>query len=305
VALLPFLRHQAHRLWRLADSLTGGWLSLVRGAVQEFSDDECPARAAAISYYALFSLFPLVVLLIAIGSFLVEAGEAREQVLDLLYQYFPGSGDLIVRNVDEVLRVRGPVGLLALLGLLWSSSGVFSTLDDAINKAWDVDRKRPFWRGRLLGLSIAASIGGLFLLSLTATTVFRLVGGMNLTLRTQAPLLPVLTSRFAATVVPLLLNFVMFALLYKVVPYTQVPWSAACRGAVVAAVGWEVAKVAFAWYLASGLARYRIVYGSLGAVVVLLLWSYFSSVIVLFGAELGAEYAQQQSASRLEQGIAI
>ena len=210
-----------------------------------------------------------------------------------------------MRNVDEVLRVRGPVGLLALLGLLWSSSGVFSTLDDAINKAWDVDRKRPFWRGRLLGLSIAASIGGLFLLSLTATTVFRLVGGMNLTLRTQVPLLPVLTSRFVATVVPLLLNFVMFALLYKVVPYTQVPWAAACRGAVVAAVGWEVAKVAFAWYLASGLARYRIVYGSLGAVVVLLLWSYFSSVIVLFGAELGAEYAQQRSASRLGQGITI
>jgi len=294
VTPIPFLQRQVHRLWHLADSLTGGWLSLIRGTVKGFSDDECPAGAAALSYYALFSLFPLAVLLIAIGSFFFETGEARGQVLALLHRNFPGSSDLIVRNVDEVLRVRGPVGLLALLGLLWSGSGVFSTLDDAINKAWKVNRKRPFWRGRLLGLSMAASIGGMLLLSLTATTVFRLISEQDLGPLVQIPILSWQWSRFTATAVALLSNFVMFVLLYKIIPYTHVPWAAAWRGAVVAAVGWEAAKMAFAWYLASGLARYRIVYGSLGAVVVLLLWSYFSGVIVLFGAELGAVYARRR-----------
>jgi len=287
------LRERLAQAYERLNDRSRGWLALARATIEAFQADEGPLMAAAIAYYTFFSFFPLALFLIALGSFFLESAEAQARVLALLQQGLPASGDLIRRNIRQVLEARGAIGLVAALGFLWSASGVFSVINGALNKAWNVETSPPFWRGKLLGLGMVTFIGvTLFLLSLISTALF------NVVRRLQLPLLGrqlLGGDRFwgvLTALLPLTFSFLMFLLLYKVVPYTRVGWGEVWRGALLAALAWEGAKGLFAWYLGSGLARYNLVYGSLEAVIALLLWSYITGTILLLGAEFCAQYAK-------------
>lgn len=287
------LRQRLAQTYERLNERSGGWLALARATFEAFQADEGPLMAAAIAYYTFFSFFPLALFLIALGSFFLESAEAQARVLAILQQVLPASGDLIRRNIRQVLGVRGAIGLVAALSLLWSASGIFSVVSGAFNKAWGVETPPPFWRGKVLGLGIVTITGLLlFLLSLTSTALF------NIVRRLQSPLLnwQFLRGdqlwRVLTALLPLTFSTLMFLLLYKVVPYARVGWSDAWRGALLAAPVWEMAKELFAWYLGSGLARYNLVYGSLGVVVALLFWLYITGTILLMGAEFSAQYAK-------------
>ena len=287
------LRQRLAQAYERLNERSGGWLALARATIEAFQADEGPLMAAAIAYYTFFSFFPLALFLIALGSFFLESADAQARVLALLQQVLPASGDLIRRNIRQVLEIRGAIGLVAALSFLWSASGIFSVVSGAFNKAWSVETPPPFWRGKLLGLGIVTIMGVmLFLLSLTSTALF------NIVRRLQSPLLSwqlLRGDRFLGiltALLPLTFSILMFLLLYKVVPYTRVGWGEAWRGALLAAPAWEMAKGLFAWYLGSGLARYNLVYGSLGAVVALLFWLYIMGTILLLGAEFSAQYAK-------------
>lgn len=287
------LRQRLAQAYECLNERSGGWLALARATIEAFQADEGPLMAAAIAYYTFFSFFPLALFLIALGSFFLESAEAQARVLALLQQALPASGDLIRRNIRQVLEARGAIGLVAALGFLWSASGVFSVVNGALNKAWNVETSPPFWRGKLLGLGMVTIMGVmLFLLSLTSTALFNVVRRLQSLPLGWQPLRGDRLWGVLTTLLPLTFSTLMFLLLYKVVPYTRVGWGEAWRGALLAALAWEMAKGLFAWYLGSGLARYNLVYGSLGAVIVLLLWSYVTGTILLLGAEFSAQYAK-------------
>ena len=216
-------------------------------------------------------------------------------MVDLVSGAIPVSQQLIRQNVRQVLEMRGSVGLIAVLSLFWSASGAFGTLARNVNAAWANSEPRGFVRQRLVAFAMIAAIALLFILSIASTTALRLLPRIPLPLTEGIALRDTPLWPWIVSLVPLLLNLAMFMALYLWVPNTDVPGSAALWAGLIAAITWEVAKRAFAWYLDSGLVRYELVYGSLGTVVALMFWIYLSSWIVLFGAHLSAAIARHDA----------
>ena len=285
----------AHAYDRI-DHATGGAPRIVRDAFGRFGQANAAHVAAALAYYTVFSLFPLLLALIAVGSFFLEGELVQQQVVRTVTGLVPISEEVILSNVEQVLERRGTVGGMGLLGLLWSGTGVFTVLVNHINRAWADAESRGFVEQRLLGLGIGliGVLAALLTLSLLSTPVLNVLPRLELPVGRETRLIDTPLWTLIATGLPALISFSIFLNLYRWVPNTSVRWSEAAWGAGVVAVTWEIAKRAFAWYVSSDLVHYRLVYGSLSAVVALLLWIYLSSWLLLFGAHLSAAIARQR-----------
>ncbi len=269
---------------------------LVR-TLREMSDDDATHMAAGVAYYALFSIFPLLLGLIAVLSLFLEPQDIQSRLTDFSADYLPASDELIDTNLDAVLKVRGALGLFVALGLLWSGSAIFGAVTRAVNRAWDVHADRPFFISKPRQLAMALGVGVLFLGSASIVALVRT------TSRLADPDIPGL-GQVVGWLVPWLLQgssfamtVTMFLLMYKFMPNTKTYWRYIWPGAVVAAGLFELAKNVFVIYLSS-FASFENVYGTLTPVIVLLLWTYLSSLILIFGAELSSEYG------RLRRGVA-
>jgi len=254
--------------------------------------------AAAIAYYALFSFFPVVLLMITVSSFFFTSATAQKEVIAWAERYIPTSGDLIRANIGQILRARGTVSLLAILSLLWSGSGIFSALDRAVNRAWDVTELRPFWRQKLLAFGMIVGAGGLLLVSIVSTTFFNVIRRLRLPL-TGWQLFGkwLMFPNLLSTLLPVTLTILIFLLLYKILPNTTVRWSDVWPGALLTSLGWELAKYLFTWYLAN-FASYNLVYGSVALLIAFLAWSYYTGLILILGAEFTAEFARTRRARK-------
>jgi membrane protein len=247
--------------------------------------------AAAMSYFALFSLFPLLLVLVAAGGYVLASEEAYRLVVDLVSGAFPASVALIETNVQRVIRLRGPVGILSLLTLVWSASSFFFSLTTNVERAWPQASNRSIAQRRLVAIGMVVSLAGLMAASLLANALLAALP--------EAPYIGDL-SVFGASVwggisqfMPWILTFLMYLSLYRWIPSATVTWRAAMWGAGLATVLWHLAGTAFVLYLGSGLARYELVYGSLGALVVLMLWIYITCWLTLAGAHLSAAISQR------------
>ncbi len=295
---------QGQQVYHALNRWTGGWLAIVKETYVSFQEDECTVRAAAIAYRALFSIFPLVLLVFALSSSLLAQPQIRRQLIDFILHNLqtPGLADGLTGDViaqaNRILQEREAVSVLALIGLLWGASGVFGTIDSAINVAWNAHRQRSFWRRRIIGLLIALVVIVLFLLSVAATAV---VNAIQL-LPQIAAFVPLskFFSEAISFLLPIALSFMMFLPLYKLLPQTTVSWRSVMVGAMLAAILWQASNILYSIYVvrvAEG--RYSMVYGPFGAVILFLLWIYISSIILLIGAELAAAYDKHRRASHL------
>ena len=282
----------ARRCWRRASSSQP--VGVVHEAIRGFTRVRGAEAAASMAYYALFSLFPLLLILVVVGTSLLERDQAFEEVIRLVGEAIPVSVDILERTAREVLERREALGLLGLIGVLWSSSGVFTTLGRNINRAWPTARRRTFLRQRLVAVRMQAILIGLLLLSLFSTTAWGIL------LRLRLPLGELLVGSdgwvraVTSSLVSIALTYLVFLAQYRLVPTVHVPWRPAFWAALFATMAWELARRVFAWYLDSGWANYDVVYGSLGAVVALLFWIYLSGWIILFGAHLCAAIARSE-----------
>ena len=293
------LKARATTVYRKASRLSGGVLDIVKQTIQRFGEARGSEAAASMAYYALFSLFPLMLALVAGGSYLLDRQQVFQQVVEMVSNAFPISQNLIEENLRQVLEMRGAVGIIGLVVALWSASGVFTILTRNVNRAWTEAPPRGLLQSRLVALGMVGTLAILLVLSLLLST------GLNVLSRLRVPLLeleslydtPLWTA--LSDLVPWFLIFLLFLALYRWVPSVEVKWSAAFWAALVAALVWEVVANAFAWYVGSGLAPYRIVYGSLGTVVALLFWIYLSGWIIIFGAHLSAAVARHTSEGQM------
>ena len=273
------------------NELSYGILGVIARAFKHFGSARAPQSAAGLAYYALFSLFPLLLVLVSVGGFVLERDLVQQRLLAYVTQTLPVSQQLIKDNLEQLLALRGPVGIVGLVGLLWSATGFFNTLAYSINRAWADADLRGFVGRRLVALGMVGSLAVLLILSLISTAVLDLVPQLGVAVGISASIYEGPWWRIFSHLLPWLIKFLLFLALYRWVPNTRVRWQAAIWGAVVAALGWELVTGAFSWYLSSGLAQYRLVYGSLGAVVALMFWIYLSGWIALFGAHLSAAIA--------------
>lgn len=284
-------------LYRQIDTLSRGRLSILRRTLESFGEARSAQSAAGMAHYAFFSLFPLALFLVAVASaiFVQNRQRAVQEVINLIGQAIPVSPSLIRDNIEQVLALRGTVGLIGAVGTLWSATGFFSILSSNINRAWSRAQQRNFLELRLVALVMIAVLVVLLALSLVSTAVLNF-----LPLRQIAGLdglfLPgTLLRRILTALVPWLFAFLLFLALYRWTPNTRVPWRAAGWAALIVSIVWQVAASAFTWYLSSGLAKYQLVYGSLGTIIALLFWIYLASWFTLFGAHLSAAIARGYS----------
>ena len=257
------------------------------------SDDDATHMAASVAYYAFFSIFPLLLGLIALLSLFLESADIQSRLTDFVTKFLPGSESLIDTNIDAVLRLRGTLGVIAVVGLFWSGSAVFGAVTRAVNRAWDVQKDRPLFVSKPRQLVMALGVGVLFYLSLSAATFVRMAGRFE---ESDVPGVGFLINVGGQTLLQgtaFLLTLLTFLMIYKFMPNTKTYWRYVWPGAVVGAALFEIAKNLFIMYLNS-FASFEDVYGSLAPVIVLLLWAYVSGFVLIVGAELSSEYGRMR-----------
>ncbi len=282
------LRKWGRGVYHSINRVSGGSLEILRTALASFSRTRGPEAAASISYYAIFALFPLLLLLVTIGSYLMNDQQAVQQLMQTVLSAIPVSRSLVEKNIQSILKQRGTLGILSLLGLLWSGTGVFTVLSMNINRSFPGAHPRNIVGARISALLMIAILTLLLALAFLARTFFSLLPFLSIPLVQKINLMNSTFWSVMTGLIPLLLVFAIFLTLYRFIPNTQVRWRQSLWGAVVAVTLWGIATSIFTWYLSSGLARYEIVYGSLGALVALMFYIYLVSWITLFGAHLTA-----------------
>jgi membrane protein len=278
----------AHRL----DERTHGWLGMLAGAARETLLPNSTISAAAIAYFAILSLFPLTLLSISIASFYLGTMMDQQLVLQKLEFIAPALGQLLGQNIDEIIRARGPVTIVALLSLVWSASTIFSTLNQTLNGIWANKRSRPVWKQRGLAILIILAFVGpaLFLASFA--------GSLMANLRAWWPVQILPIANAISFVVATVLDIILFMLLYVLLPHGPSTWRDILPGALGAGLLWELAKKAFLLFVSSYISLSNVVYGSVAAIIAFLTWAYLSGLIFLFGAHLSVFYyrlKQQQN----------
>ncbi len=270
----------AHRL----DERAHGWLGMLADAAREALKPDSAINAAAIAYFAIFSLFPLTLLSIAIASFGINSLMDQHLVVQRLEFIVPALGQLLGRNIDEIIRVRGPVTIVALVGLIWSASTIFYLLTGTLNRIWGNKRNRSYWKRRGLAiLSILVFVGPILFLGSFASS-------MIANLRTWLPDQIIPVSGILGFVVAIFLDVALFMLLYIVLPHGASTWREILPGALAAGLLWELAKKAFLFFVSTYLGVSNLIYGSVAAMIAFLAWACLSGQIFLFGAYLSVSY---------------
>jgi membrane protein len=264
---------------------------LLKRTGSEIMDDNVLGTAAQVAYYFFFSLFPIFLFLAPLLALVGDKQETFTFLLNQARETVPGEAFKLVENVvAEVVfspSAPGVVSVGALLAL-WSGSNVFSALQDALNTAYDVERdERPWWKKKLIALGCLVGVGGLFVLS----TVVLLSGddivgwvGDRVGLGAAARFAWNLVQFPLAVGLLVLTGFIVFKFLPAVRQRNAHVWVAA----LVTTLLWLVATLLFRWYV-QNFGSYNKTYGTIGGVIVLLTWMYYSMIVVLVGGELAAE----------------
>lgn len=275
------------------DEHTGGAFSVLWLAYNRFNRVRGAEAAASIGYYALFSLFPILLLLVAALSFVLLSVPDPDQVMSYVNRVVPFTlpQQLIEENLVLILETRTTTTIIGLAGLIWAASGVFLTLTRNINRAWPLAAPRNFIQGRLLAILIILAILLLVILSILLTTALSLFSRFNIPIGGSISIYDTPFYQALQRLVPWFFTFSIFMPLYWWIPNTKVLWKEAFWGALSASTGWQMLSIAFGWYLSSGVVNFELIYGSLGALVGLMLWIYLSSMITLFGAHVSAALA--------------
>lgn len=268
-------------------------VELARRTWRELGDDHSADLAASIAYYSILSLFPLAICLVSLFSFVMEAQMVEREVHRFFHTYLPGADGILSANVEAVSNIRGILGIVSLIGLLWTASLLFGAITRAVNRAWDIDKDRPFYIDKPRQILMALCVAPFFLLSLILTSSLQFIASEDIPVLGELAFLEHNGINALARPVPFIFTFVIFLFIYKFTPMTRTHWRYIWPGALVAALLFEAAKSIFIFYL-DYYAAYERIYGTLGSVIALLAWTYVSGFIVVIGAEVSSEYYRLQ-----------
>jgi membrane protein len=254
-----------------------------RRAVTGFLEHEALQTAGTMAYFSVLSIFQLVVLGVVIASFFIGEGEARELVVEQVAAGTPLDAETVGGIIDSVIESRGTITIVSFAFLLWGALGIFSALSTGISRVFENAPRRPFWQDKLVGLLLMATTGLLAIASVVIGIVTGILqeaaGGVLADLPGGGTVVWLI-----GLLAPILMIFLAFWVIYKVVPNRPVRWGEVLPGAAVAALLWTVLRFTFTWY-ATSVADYDSTFGPLATGITLLVFLYFASVIVLLGAE--------------------
>lgn len=260
-------------------------IAFVKKLGKEIGEDRVTSLAAELAYYFMLSIFPLLILILSILPYL---SIDKQEAVDFLTKYAPGeTGSILQDNVLSIIsEPQGGLLTIGLLGTLWSASNGMMALMQALNLAYDVEETRSFIKARLL--SICLTVG--LILVFIVTLVLPVFGDVIIDAVTSTLNLPSSTEflfRILRWVIAVGIMACILAALYRFAPNKHFPFKEVIIGAVVATIGWQVISLAFAFYV-SNFGNYSATYGSLGGVIILMLWFYLTGIILLVGGEVNA-----------------
>jgi membrane protein len=260
-------------------------VQLIARTAEGAGNHDVGQRAAGVAYYSIVSIFPLLLGIIAVFGFFLPSVNLQEELLKFVGNNIPGATNIIKENIAGIIRLRGVMSILSIVILFWGASALFSAISLAINRAWDINKYRHFFIRKASELGMVFSTGILFLLSLGASTIVTLMRGIF-----NVPATNLGTIYVSGRLIAFLLMFTVFLLLYKLVPNTKTNWRNIWPGALLAAALFELARTLFIFYL-ENFANYQLIYGSITSIIVLLVWIYYSSFIMILGAEFTFQYS--------------
>lgn len=280
------------------------WLSIGVTAVKRFDQHDGDMRAAAIAYYSLISLFPLILLLIVGLSYVLGTESAQTRAIQLLIDAnVPTSLDIVRQSVQQIYRARAAVSALALVTFAWSALAVFSTIERAMSRIWDVAALRPYWRGKLMALLGIIAIGVMTVLSVTVTAGVTYIKNVILPFVASHTEVNIGPWEVLVVVSPYVGSILLFLVVYRIFPHTTLSWLDVWPGSLLAGFLWEEAKHLYGIYL-TAFNRNSFVYGSVGTIIATMIWFYVTAVILLIGAEISATYTSKRRALRRLKAVA-
>ena len=265
-----------------------GWGEILRRTVRETSNDDCLGMAAQLAYYFFFALFPALLFTIAVASYFPV-----ERLIDDMVAMLGGVAppEALAIITDQILKISsGKQGGLLTLGMLitlWSSSAAMTAIIDTLNRAYDIEEGRPWWKVRLTAIGLTMSVSLFILVSFALILV-----GPTLAQRIAdvTSLGQVFVWTWTILQWPLVFALVAggISIVYYYAPDADQDWVWLTPGSIAATVLWLIASLGFKYYVAS-MGGYTETYGAIGGVMVLMLWFYISALVVLAGAEMNAE----------------
>ena len=264
------------------------WWIVLRRAGIRFSNGGCGFLAQAIAFNALFAIFPLVLIAAAALGYVYGTAEAQARALEIIDSLAPQAHNILADQLHRAVAFRGLSGFIGFVALIWSGKNLFGALAYALDRSLEVKHGRPFLQSIILSIIMLPIVGTLL--------VIATVLPVALAFLVHARVLP---PELAATqVAGYLTSFVMVgigtAIMYRYLPVKAIPIRYAIPGSIVAALAFEVVQIGFAVY--SVHVDFAQVYGTVSTIVALLLWFYLTGMIFLFGAQLAAEWADEQNA---------
>jgi len=271
----------------------GPWRSIISHSLHEFHENDLFTSSAAMSYFGLMALFPALLLMLAMSNRINAAAELLTHAVDV----YPGSAKFLSETIRSMSSVGTGAIITCVVVTIWAGSWVFAVIERALNRIWRAT-SRTFWHGRALTVGMIGIIGVLLAFSVLVTSV--VVGIREMAARLsprQVAHYPLMLSMGSAfwqiifAIASFLITVILFVIVYRFMPKAEVSLRDTLPGAIIGGLLWEVAKYLFAWAL--NYFHYDQIYGSVGAVVAVLTWSYVSSLILLFGAQLTAVFHRE------------
>lgn len=274
-------------------SFKGLW-EVLKNSFTGFSDDKVPKMSGSLAYYTVFSMAPLLIMIISLAGLFL----GREAVEGKIYGQLAGFvGADTAHQLQEIIKnasLAGKSKIAAIIGgitLLVGATTVFAEIQDSINTIWGLKPKpKKGWlkmlQNRFLSFSVIASLGFLLLVSLGVTA---LIEGLSERLKAHFPDVTVVVFYIINILITLIVTTSIFAVIFKVLPDANIKWRDVWSGAIATSILFMLGKFGISFYISKS--NIGTTYGTAGSLVVLLLWVYYSSIILYFGAEFTKAYA--------------
>jgi membrane protein len=279
----------------------------VTTAYSQYNEDRCRQIAAAISYHVLFALVPFFTLLGTVVGLLLNDPERRQELTEQLVERFPLTAEAgvdIEQILSDIPTPASVIGVLSVLALLWSASGMTGAVRVGVTAAFDHGLTRPYFHSKLVDVLLVLAVACFFVLSFGLSVAVNAVERWSETVAAALEAAGLGRGSVLGYLVPVILLFLALLLLYRLVPRTRLPFRQLWVGALFAAVAAEAIRIGFSYYLLK-VARYDLLYGSLAAVFAFLLVVYLQASVLLLGGELASAWARSALRTDEEEGPSV
>jgi len=264
------------------------FFSFLNEVIEGMGNDGAFEVVGAIAYYAVMSLFPLLLGVVSVLGFFLKSDSVQAGILNFVEDNLPGASNLLQINIEGLIQMRGILGVFSVIALFWSAGAMFSAISRGVNRAWGLNVRHPLIMRKLRDITMSLSACVFFYIIMTSSAV--------LVSFNAGGIIGSAVADAGVYALAFLLVFLIFLTIYKTMPVTKTYWRNVWPGALFAAVAFEIARIVLVFYF-SKFSRIELVYGTISSIIILLIFAYYVSLILIIGAEISSEY------SRMRQGL--